>query len=283
VRIAVCTKYDVLGIRAINRLLPLLSGHDVRLFFSTKTRDAETVVPELKLMKLLERDIITDIVFRLAEAAEGMAAPAATPSQLAARTGAPATFLRDLKPGGDRPLLLDFRPDLVISVRFSLIFPRSLIVQVPRGILNVHPGPLPAYRGLYAPFWQMLNGEDTLGCTVHLVDPGLDTGDVLSIERIPYTPGRSMLWHALHLYFAGVDRIAVAINAASLGKPILGAIQDHSMSSHYRYPTAADFLRFRDAGHELVTPEDYCEIVSAFTPTVAAPQYLAGTALASMP
>ncbi|WP_352230263.1 formyltransferase family protein [Kitasatospora phosalacinea] len=60
-----------------------------------------------------------------------------------------------------------FAPDLVVSVRFSLIF-HGEALAVPRlGVRNVHPGELPRCASLFSPFWTMPEGRESIGCTVH--------------------------------------------------------------------------------------------------------------------
>lgn len=257
-RIAVCTKDDLFGAVVLNTLVPLLAGHDVGLFMSVRDRPAENVVPELDLMRLMERDLPCRVVFPLADA-RGAPRPGAmaTPGQLAAGTGRPLTIITDMLPDGGVRQLHEFAPDLILSIRFSFLFRRATIEQTPAGILNVHPGPLPGYRGLYAPFWQMLRGSQVLRCTLHMVDAGVDTGPVLATEEVPLSRGRSMFWHALQLYLAGARRAAAYAVQAAAGLPLRTTPQDPAGAHHNGYPSAEDFARFRVAGHVLVTGEDY--------------------------
>ena len=129
-----------------------------------------------------------------------------TPSAVAATTGRKLTLVGDMTREGGVAAIEAFAPEMILSVRFSYLFRRSTIAMATAGIINVHPGPLPGYRGLYAPFWQMTRGHDTMRCTVHLVDAGIDTGPVLSIEEVKLVPTRSMFWHATQLYLAGATR-----------------------------------------------------------------------------
>ncbi|MCP4471552.1 MAG: hypothetical protein GY815_12875 [Gammaproteobacteria bacterium] len=77
------------------------------------------------------------------------------------------------------------RPDLVVSAYFSQIL-KSEIIQVPRfGVLNIHPGWLPSYRGAMAYFWVLHNGSDRGGVTVHWIDEGIDTGEILERRSFP--------------------------------------------------------------------------------------------------
>jgi methionyl-tRNA formyltransferase len=62
---------------------------------------------------------------------------------------------------------------------------RKALLAIPHlGTLNGHPGVLPAYRGIDCFQWAIWNGEpEQVGVTVHWVDPGVDTGPILRVER----------------------------------------------------------------------------------------------------
>jgi methionyl-tRNA formyltransferase len=75
------------------------------------------------------------------------------------------------------------RPDLVVLGGARILKPH--IVRIPRlGVLNPHPGLLPAYRGVHVTRWALLNG-DPVGATVHFVDEGVDTGRICRREEVP--------------------------------------------------------------------------------------------------
>jgi hypothetical protein len=68
-------------------------------------------------------------------------------------------------------------PDLAIHAGAGIL--RPAILSIPRlGTLNAHMGILPYYRGMNVSEWARFNG-DPVGCTVHLIDPRIDTGDIL--------------------------------------------------------------------------------------------------------
>lgn len=72
------------------------------------------------------------------------------------------------------------QPDLLISAYFNQIL-KSEIIRLPAiGTLNVHPGWLPAYRGAMCYFWVLKNNDQTGGVTVHWIDEGIDTGQILA-------------------------------------------------------------------------------------------------------
>ena len=77
-------------------------------------------------------------------------------------------------------LLASLRPDLLVVACFSQRLPPTLL-QLPRfGCLNLHPSLLPAYRGPTPLFWQARQGEAQAGVTLHFLDEGLDTGDLVA-------------------------------------------------------------------------------------------------------
>jgi peptidoglycan/xylan/chitin deacetylase (PgdA/CDA1 family) len=60
------------------------------------------------------------------------------------------------------------------------------IFSVPRlGCINLHKGKVPEYRGMPPGFWELYDRVPTAGVTVHFVDKGLDTGDVVAAAQIP--------------------------------------------------------------------------------------------------
>ncbi|MFE3329401.1 formyltransferase family protein [Streptomyces sp. NPDC059176] len=75
---------------------------------------------------------------------------------------------------------------LVWSINNRMIF-REPVLSTGLRILNVHHGPLPAYRGLpeVALVYAMLRGEREFAATLHHVDRGIDTGPRLAVERYP--------------------------------------------------------------------------------------------------
>lgn len=82
-------------------------------------------------------------------------------------------------------------PDLIISAYYRKIFPKELI-EIPRlGIINIHPSLLPFYRGPVPTAWAILNNETEFGITIHKVDTGIDTGDILFQSKYQIDPNET--------------------------------------------------------------------------------------------
>ncbi len=87
------------------------------------------------------------------------------------------------------PVFLDqvrsFRPDVVVVAAYGQILPPELLAVPRHGCLNVHTSILPRWRGAAPIQWAILEGDTETGVTLMRMDAGLDTGDVLGVERTP--------------------------------------------------------------------------------------------------
>jgi len=75
--------------------------------------------------------------------------------------------------------VIKLKPDLIISSYYRKILPKQLISVPKQGTINIHPSLLPYYRGPVPTAWAILNGEKSFGVTIHKIDSGIDTGDIL--------------------------------------------------------------------------------------------------------
>jgi len=77
--------------------------------------------------------------------------------------------------------------DLFISMSFNQIFRKKLFEYPKWKTINCHAGKLPFYRGRNILNWALINDEKEFGITVHYVDEGIDTGDIISQRTLPIT------------------------------------------------------------------------------------------------
>jgi len=87
------------------------------------------------------------------------------------------------------------------------ILKRRVIQPFPLGILNVHPGLLPRYRGNYCNRWALLHGEDC-GLSVYVVDNGIDTGPILRRQIVNRLPGEGINEMDVRVTEYGVELLA---------------------------------------------------------------------------
>lgn len=77
--------------------------------------------------------------------------------------------------------------DIGLSIRFDKIIPQNIIDSFSIGVFNTHGGILPAYRGTYSNINALLHHESEYGVTLHCIDGGIDTGDIVDILKIKIT------------------------------------------------------------------------------------------------
>ena len=115
-----------------------------------------------------------------------------TVDDLGRRHGIPVVYCNDLN---DAPVIEGLRrtrPDAVVFTGGGLLR-RDLLSSSGMGVLNCHMGTLPRYRGMDVIPWPLLEGDPgSVGLTIHFMDEGLDTGDILAQRKIPPLPGDSI-------------------------------------------------------------------------------------------
>jgi methionyl-tRNA formyltransferase len=77
------------------------------------------------------------------------------------------------------------RPDLNLSFSYDQILRRPILETAQYGFINCHAGKLPFYRGRNVINWAIVNNEPEIGLTVHYIDEGIDTGDIIVQHTLP--------------------------------------------------------------------------------------------------
>ena len=80
-----------------------------------------------------------------------------------------------------------YNVDLFVSMSFNQIFKIGTINYPPLKTINCHAGKLPFYRGRNILNWALINDEKEFGITVHYIDEGIDTGDIILQRTYPIT------------------------------------------------------------------------------------------------
>ena len=82
-----------------------------------------------------------------------------------------------------------WQPDFIVVVAFGEIVPKNILALPPLGCINVHASLLPRWRGAAPIQAAIAAGDVKTGVTIMLMDPGLDTGPILSQREVPLRPG----------------------------------------------------------------------------------------------
>ena len=79
--------------------------------------------------------------------------------------------------------------ELVVLAGFMRVLTPTFIDRFPNRIINVHPALCPSFPGIHAPAQALNHGCMITGCTVHIVDSGVDTGPILAQAAVLIQPG----------------------------------------------------------------------------------------------
>jgi len=104
-----------------------------------------------------------------------------------AHTGLPVFYVNGTNSGKCLNILTTISPDIIILAHTGIVR-RDLLKTAKIGVLNAHPGILPYYRGIDCARWAIYNDEFyKIGCSVHWVDEGIDTGDIIAKKLYKFT------------------------------------------------------------------------------------------------
>ncbi len=126
--------------------------------------------------------------------------------------------------------LRSIAPDLLVVVAYGKILPLRLL-ELPRlGAINVHGSILPKYRGAAPIQWAVINGEAETGITIMQMDAGMDSGDILLIERTPIGPRETAGELFDRLSAMGGATLGSAVDTLAAGR-LTRQPQDHALAT----------------------------------------------------
>ena len=79
--------------------------------------------------------------------------------------------------------------ELIVLAGYMRLVKTPLLEAFPRRIINIHPSLLPSFPGLEAWRQALTAGVKITGCTVHFVDSGMDTGEIIAQSEVSILPG----------------------------------------------------------------------------------------------
>jgi methionyl-tRNA formyltransferase len=134
-----------------------------------------------------------------------------------------------------RDLVTSLSPDVLLLAAFGQILKPKLLAIPRLGAVNVHPSLLPAYRGPDPYYWVLARGEAQSGVSVHLIDEGIDTGDLLAWRELAIHPGeteRSLQGRCAAL---AAELLPTALSAFCRGE-LVSTPQPQQGASYFSHP-----------------------------------------------
>jgi len=86
----------------------------------------------------------------------------------------------------------DLKADIGVVASYNKKFPKELLSLTKDGFINLHPSKLPYYRGSNPYSHVIINGETESAITLHFMDEGFDTGDIISQYRFSLSENETM-------------------------------------------------------------------------------------------
>ncbi|MBW3578437.1 MAG: formyl transferase [Actinobacteria bacterium] len=156
----------------------------------------------------------------------------------------PTTDVRSVNGPAFADLIEEIRPWVVVVSGTGIIAPR--VLSLGPIFLNIHCGITPDYRGVHGGFWAIAAGRpDLVGTTVHVIDPGVDTGPIVAQRIVDVDPWcDTMRTLTTKQYLAGLEPMAVAVADALAGRLRTKPDAPHPGRQWFS-PTLTDHRRFR--------------------------------------
>lgn len=144
--------------------------------------------------------------------------------------------------------LTGFAPDVVIVNGTRIIKPEILsCVDAP--FINTHVGITPMYRGVHGGYWALWNGDpDNFGVTIHLVDPGVDTGQPLRQVRVRPSSDDTFVTYPLLQQAEALDAIKDILSDLPRALETKEKPAANEFSRQWFHPTVGQYIRGRLRG-----------------------------------
>ncbi|MDF2455659.1 MAG: formyl transferase domain protein [Cytophagaceae bacterium] len=156
--------------------------------------------------------------------------------------------VNDVHQGDWSTWLSSFQPDLIL-INGTRILKKSLLDQFSVPVVNIHAGITPMYRGVHGGYWALANNDNNnFGSTIHLVDTGVDTGQIL--KHVPAHPtSRDNFYTYPYLQFAvSIKELYQVVDeylSVDKDKPRPISTMNGAFSKLWFYPTIFEYIYFR--------------------------------------
>jgi methionyl-tRNA formyltransferase len=240
-KITLLSNRDLPSHVALSLLIKGLSGHQLSIFLSERV-GADKLLPEpLMDLAAFEQRLLKDGRPSFEALSESAGCPLQGFADLDNRVNSTAGIAR----------ITATEPELIISVRFGLIIREAVIAIPKQGVINLHSGLLPDYRGVMATFRAMQNNDPEIASTLHFIqDGGIDNGDIISVSAIPLNRQHSYLLNVINLYAGGCQQILNSVAALTAGQSLAAHPQEQA-AGYYSFPSQSEIDGFLTAGGRL--------------------------------
>ena len=253
---------DIASNFALNLLLPALAPHNIKVFLSSKVGGNLTRPQALQDLARFEQHDIYQALEQLPKVTAQKLMFKTYP-EIAQHHGIQIETLNQINAEQGIEKIQALSPDLIISIRYGVILKNPIIALSKHGVINLHSGKLPDYRGVMATFWALLNGDEQLSTSLHFIDDSsIDTGRIINNSTLAVQQNKSYLWHVLSLYVGGCQLIEQAIETLDNDGKIITKNQG-SAGEYYTFPSAEKITEFSARFGPLYQPSDLVNLLTS--------------------
>ena len=266
-KITLLANRDIASNLALNYLLPVLApDHTLQVFLSSHVGGDQRQPAALASLKFYEQTLFNELLFPVLDQA-GVTGDLLTFNALSRYTVGPIGELNRINTAEGLEQFRESRPDLVLSIRYGSILKDAAIAVPPLGVINLHSGRLPDYRGVMATFRALLNGDTEIGTTLHYIsDGGIDNGAILQTTSMPVQREHSYLWHVLALYADGCKAVLRSVEQLVAGTRPASKPQQGN-GNYYSFPGPDTLAAFHAAGWRLYDETEVTTLAKRYLET----------------
>lgn len=255
----------------VSKLVPqlLYQGHMPYIFLPAHKSSKRAAKFELKELAFFERELLQDHIIPFLRASPTNDQTFLTVDQLRSKYGILVEEVADINDPNFLHELESHHIDVGMSIRCYQKFGADIIrfFDAPRsGLLNLHPGTLPAYRGVMTMIRAMANGEQDFGYSLHRINEDWDAGDIIDVQTGRIPNDKPMLNGATELHDIGVKVALEALDKVGRGQLLPSVPQDPHRKGYFTFPTRDELDEYRSRGLRLVDHNSMLDIlVSSFS------------------
>ncbi|MBP9838454.1 MAG: hypothetical protein KBC84_07045 [Proteobacteria bacterium] len=152
-------------------------------------------------------------------------------------------------------------PDLIITM-FHQIITDELITIPTYGIINLHPGLIPDFKGIQPYFWELSEGSERAGVSMHLiVDQEIDSGPLLSISSYKIPPRISVQLNYFLTTLSAAKVLPECIRLFIAGE-LSPKAQTTNQGSYYKWPDSEAYNRLKKSNYSVISLKDIYAILT---------------------
>lgn len=150
--------------------------------------------------------------------------------------------------------------DLIVSVSMNQIIKKNILNMPQHKCINVHCAPLPRYQGMSPYVWALANNEDYSAVTIHYMDEGLDTGNIIVQEKISVVVNDTAFALFYRCCCKAAELLLKVVDNIEKGQ-VTSYPQNLEDKSYFSWPTKQCVKDLRNNGFRLARFKNFMRVI----------------------